>query len=101
LSIDPSYFISGEKRDVNGRQEIGTIRAQLEATKFQIIQWLLGVLTGAGALGLGISFEEVRKLTCSLYSIAYLNYMYTWNRIVFSYSISTSLLLCYPGYLMQ
>jgi hypothetical protein len=38
---------------VNGRQEIGTMRAQFEATKFQIIQWLFGVVTGAGALGLG------------------------------------------------
>ena len=36
-----------------GRQEIGTMRAQFEATKFQIIQWLFGVVTGAGALGLG------------------------------------------------
>ena len=30
------------------------MRAQLETTKFQIIQWLFGVVTGAGALGLGI-----------------------------------------------
>ena len=37
------------------RQEIGMMRAQLETTKFQIIQWLFGVVTGAGALGLGIS----------------------------------------------
>jgi hypothetical protein len=29
------------------------MRAQLEATKFQIIQWLFGVVTGVGALGLG------------------------------------------------
>jgi hypothetical protein len=29
------------------------MRAQLETTKFQIIQWLFGVVTGAGALGLG------------------------------------------------
>jgi uncharacterized membrane protein YcjF (UPF0283 family) len=36
-----------------GRQEIGMMRAQLEATKFQIIQWLFGVVTGVGALGLG------------------------------------------------
>jgi len=35
------------------RQEIGMMRAQLETTKFQIIQWLFGVVTGAGALGLG------------------------------------------------
>jgi len=35
------------------RQEIGIMRAQLETTKFQIIQWLFGVVTGAGALGLG------------------------------------------------
>jgi len=33
-------------------QEIGMMRAQLESTKFQIIQWLFGVVTGAGALGL-------------------------------------------------
>jgi Protein of unknown function (DUF1640) len=33
-------------------QEIGVMRAQLETTKFQIIQWLFGVVTGAGALGL-------------------------------------------------
>jgi hypothetical protein len=37
-----------------GRQEIGMMRAQLETTKFQIIQWLFGVVTGAGALGLGM-----------------------------------------------
>jgi hypothetical protein len=37
------------------RQEIGIMRAQLETTKFQIIQWLFGVVTGAGALGLGTS----------------------------------------------
>jgi hypothetical protein len=37
------------------------MRAQLETTKFQIIQWLFGVVTGAGALGLGIypSFDPV------------------------------------------
>lgn len=42
-----------------GRQEIGMMRAQLEATKFQIIQWLFGVVTGVGALGLGILLEGV------------------------------------------
>jgi len=37
------------------------MRAQLETTKFQIIQWLFGVVTGAGALGLGnySSFDPV------------------------------------------
>ena len=35
------------------------MRAQLETTKFQIIQWLFGVVTGAGALGLGISCCEL------------------------------------------
>lgn len=43
--------VCGEVTD--GRQEIGMMRAQFEATKFQIIQWLFGVVTGAGALGLG------------------------------------------------
>ena len=42
---------------VDVRQEIGMLRAQLEATKFQILQWLFGVLTGAGALGLGSSVD--------------------------------------------
>jgi hypothetical protein len=40
-------------QELIGRQEIGMMRAQLEATKFQIIQWLFGVVTGVGALGLG------------------------------------------------
>jgi hypothetical protein len=40
-----------------GRQEIGMMRAQLESTKFQIIQWLFGVVTGVGALGLGTLLE--------------------------------------------
>lgn len=56
---------------VDGRQEIGMMRAQLESTKFQIIQWLFGVVTGAGALGLGISL--INSLTCSLYSAAQLD----------------------------
>ena len=34
------------------------MRAQLETTKFQIIQWLFGVVTGAGALGLGMLSRE-------------------------------------------
>lgn len=42
-----------------GRQEIGMMRAQLEATKFQIIQWLFGVVTGAGALGLGTLLKSL------------------------------------------
>jgi hypothetical protein len=56
---------------VDGRQEIGMMRAQLESTKFQIIQWLFGVVTGAGALGLGISFFTL--LISSLYSAAQLD----------------------------
>jgi len=52
---------------VDGRQEIGTMRAQLETTKFQIIQWLFGVVTGAGALGLGMSLLSSLKLICLAY----------------------------------
>ena len=48
------------------RQEIGMMRAQLEATKFQIIQWLFGVVTGAGALGLGNLLAHVLWLTGQL-----------------------------------
>jgi acetyl-CoA carboxylase alpha subunit len=55
-----------------GRQEIGMMRAQLETTKFQIIQWLFGVVTGAGALGLGMSLRYM-LLTGSIYSVAQLN----------------------------
>jgi hypothetical protein len=52
---------------VDGRQEIGMMRAQLETTKFQIIQWLFGVVTGAGALGLGMSPLSPVKLICVAY----------------------------------
>lgn len=59
---------------VNGvRQEIGVMRAQLETTKFQIIQWLVGVVTGAGALGLGMDHITVGTNSRSLYSTTYLN----------------------------
>ena len=50
---------AGLDESVNCRQEIGMMRAQFETTKFQIIQWLFGVVTGAGALGLGISYREL------------------------------------------
>jgi hypothetical protein len=49
------------------------MRAQLETTKFQIIQWLFGVVTGAGALGLGISCRAFVSNFFSLHSIAQLN----------------------------
>jgi hypothetical protein len=55
------------------RQEIGMMRAQLETTKFQIIQWLFGVVTGAGALGLGNSSGNVSSNLSSLYPITQLN----------------------------
>jgi hypothetical protein len=38
----------------NDRQEIGLMRAQMEAAKFQVIQWLVTIGMSAGALGLGI-----------------------------------------------
>ena len=59
----PSPLVQG----VYGRQEIGMMRAQLETTKFQIIQWLFGVVTGAGALGLGMSHLSSVKLICLAY----------------------------------
>jgi hypothetical protein len=46
------------------------MRAQLETTKFQIIQWLFGVVTGAGALGLGRASLDSANL--SLYPFAHL-----------------------------
>ena len=42
------------------------MRAQLEATKFQVIQWLFGVVTGVGALGLGNLLFRVLWLTGQL-----------------------------------
>jgi hypothetical protein len=49
------FKVQSSLMGANFRQEIGMMRAQLETTKFQIIQWLFGVVTGAGALGLGNS----------------------------------------------
>jgi hypothetical protein len=40
--------------EINGRQEIGLMRAQMESAKFQVIQWLVTIAMSAGALGLGI-----------------------------------------------
>ena len=62
LSILPPSFTG-----VYDRQEIGMMRAQLETTKFQIIQWLFGVVTGAGALGLGTYLLSSVKLICIAY----------------------------------
>lgn len=46
--------------EINGRQEIGLMRAQMESAKFQVIQWLVTIAMSAGALGLGIfSFVTV------------------------------------------
>ncbi|KAJ1921221.1 Protein fmp32, mitochondrial [Mycoemilia scoparia] len=36
--------------DAKIEQEIGTLRTQMEAIKFQILQYMLGTITGAGAL---------------------------------------------------
>jgi len=62
------------------RQEIGMMRAQLETTKFQIIQWLFGVVTGAGALGLGTSLQMV-DTNNSLYPFAHLKYRSIYYRL--------------------
>ena len=40
--------------EINDRQEIGLMRAQMESAKFQVIQWLVTIAMSAGALGLGI-----------------------------------------------
>lgn len=51
-----------KETDTRIEAEISNMKAQLESVKFQVMQWLVGVVTGIGALTLAVT--RIRKCFC-------------------------------------
>jgi len=44
-----------KETDTKIEAEISNMQAQLESMKFQVLQWLVGVITGTAAIGLALT----------------------------------------------